>query len=217
MSCHGRVPETVVRPAAIARCALVALALACSAVDARAQSLAAKAKESGCVDAPRVVEGRTYRCNTASGAAAYFNVPGAADAPPPDTARRASGGVATPSPAGFPKVDTATQRGRDDMRRKVLGEELASEEKLLAEARVAYANGASRAIRSVTPSASRSSGRRSRCTSATSRRSARSWRPRAERATAPSRHARRLRARLLPAISGRAGEAAHPAPSCGVR
>jgi hypothetical protein len=47
-----------------------------------------------------------------------------------------------PSPAGFPKVDAGTQKGRDDLRRKVLSEELATEEKLLAEARVAYTNGA---------------------------------------------------------------------------
>ncbi len=46
------------------------------------------------------------------------------------------------SPAGFPKVDAGTQKGRDDLRRKVLSEELATEEKLLAEARVAYGNGA---------------------------------------------------------------------------
>jgi hypothetical protein len=47
-----------------------------------------------------------------------------------------------PSPPGFPKVDASTQKGRDDLRRKVLTEELATEEKLLAEARIAYANGA---------------------------------------------------------------------------
>jgi hypothetical protein len=47
-----------------------------------------------------------------------------------------------PSPAGFPKVDAGTQKGRDDLRRKVLNEELATEEKLLAEARTAYGNGA---------------------------------------------------------------------------
>lgn len=47
-----------------------------------------------------------------------------------------------PSPAGFPKVDAGTQKGRDDLRRKVLIEELATEEKLLAEAKVAYADGA---------------------------------------------------------------------------
>jgi len=58
--------------------------------------------------------------------------------------RRASGSASrsTPTPAGFPKVDAETQKGRDDMRRKVLADELATEEKLLAEARTLYANGA---------------------------------------------------------------------------
>ncbi len=48
----------------------------------------------------------------------------------------------TPSPAGFPRVDPDTQRGRDDMRRKVLTDELSTEEKLLGEARSAYGDGA---------------------------------------------------------------------------
>lgn len=48
----------------------------------------------------------------------------------------------SPSPAGFPKVDAGTQKGRDDLRRKVLTEELNTEEKLLGEARMAYGNGA---------------------------------------------------------------------------
>ena len=47
-----------------------------------------------------------------------------------------------PAPAGFPKVDAETQRTRDDMRRKVLTDELAAEEKLLAEARKDYNSGA---------------------------------------------------------------------------
>jgi len=46
------------------------------------------------------------------------------------------------APAGFPRVDPETQKGRDDVRRKVLGDELAAEEKLLTEARTAYADGA---------------------------------------------------------------------------
>ena len=48
----------------------------------------------------------------------------------------------SPTPPGFPKVDVETQRGRDDVRRKVLAEELATEEKLLVEARASYADGA---------------------------------------------------------------------------
>jgi hypothetical protein len=56
--------------------------------------------------------------------------------------KASSGGRTTPTPAGFPKVDAETQRSRDDMRRKVLADELSAEEKLLAEARIQYANGA---------------------------------------------------------------------------
>ena len=48
----------------------------------------------------------------------------------------------TPTPGDFPRVDSTTQKGRDDVRRKVLGDELATEEQLLVEARAAYANGA---------------------------------------------------------------------------
>jgi hypothetical protein len=118
------------------------LALGALAGTAGAQTLSSKAKESGCVDPPRVVEGSTYRCTTGTGAAAYFNVPGG-----PATggaSGRGSGTVASaqPSPAGFPRVDADTQKGRDEMRRKVLGEEVAAEEKLLAESRAAYNNGA---------------------------------------------------------------------------
>lgn len=67
------------------------------------------------------------------------------DDPRPRTPAGKSGGpsaASTPTPAGFPKVDADTQRGRDDMRRRVLSDELASEEKLLAEVRTSYANGA---------------------------------------------------------------------------
>jgi hypothetical protein len=53
-----------------------------------------------------------------------------------------SASKSTPTPAGFPKVDADTQRSRDDMRRKVLSDELTAEEKLLVEARTAYNNGA---------------------------------------------------------------------------
>jgi hypothetical protein len=56
-----------------------------------------------------------------------------------------TGGAATksaPTPAGFPRVDPDTQKGRDDVRRKVLADELATEEKLLLETRALYADGA---------------------------------------------------------------------------
>lgn len=47
--------------------------------------------------------------------------------------------VSAPSPAGFPKVDADTQKRRDDMRHKILEEELAAEDRLLAEAKQALA------------------------------------------------------------------------------
>jgi hypothetical protein len=118
-------------------------ALACSQVVAAA-TVSEKARESGCANKPVYVAGETYRCMNESGFMAYFNVPGAPPANPPDASARKGG--AAPSPAGFPKVDAATQKGRDDVRRKVLGDELETEEKLLAQARAAYADGAPPAL-----------------------------------------------------------------------
>ena len=102
-------------------------------VGAAAATLADKARESGCVNKPTPVAGSMYRCVTESGASSYFNVPGAGG-----DQRSAK----APTPAGFPRVDPETQKGRDDVRRKVLADELAAEEKLLAENRSAYADGA---------------------------------------------------------------------------
>ena len=50
--------------------------------------------------------------------------------------------ISIATPTGFPRVDAGTQKGRDDVRRKVLMDELTTEEKLLAEARTSYADGA---------------------------------------------------------------------------
>jgi len=102
-----------------------------------AATLAARAKESGCTGRPTRVEGSTYKCVTQSGYTAYFNVPGATGEGDGASSSRGSA-----SPSGFPKVDSSTQKGRDDIRRKVLNEELAAEQKLLEEARAAYGNGA---------------------------------------------------------------------------
>jgi hypothetical protein len=100
---------------------------------ALAATLAEKAKESGCVNKPMWLAGDTYRCSTESGAFSYFNVPGS-------NGERSA--PKAPTPAGFPRVDPETQKGRDGVRRKVLNDELTTEEKLLAEARIAYADGA---------------------------------------------------------------------------
>lgn len=47
----------------------------------------------------------------------------------------ASAGTRSPSPASFPRIDSDTQKKRDDVRRTVLEEELASEQKNLEEAK----------------------------------------------------------------------------------
>lgn len=122
----------------LAASTIVSFAMASEAV-----TLADKAKESGCVSKPQPVQETLYRCSTESGAFSYFNVPGISGefrgSPSSGNGRKSA---STPTPAGFPKVDAETQKGRDDMRRKVLADELAAEEKLLAEARTTFASGA---------------------------------------------------------------------------
>jgi len=150
-SAPSRARRRAPRPAAIgcsralAWCFTAALAAAPGGAIA---TLTEKAKESGCVNKPVVVEGTTYKCYTSSGAFSYFNVPDAVPRAAEAAPRRAAPSTASsvPAPAsaasGFPRVDAATQRSREDMRRKVLGDELATEERLLNDARTAYANGA---------------------------------------------------------------------------
>lgn len=48
---------------------------------------------------------------------------------------------ANPGPGNFPRVDAQTQRQRDDLRRRILEDELASEQRALAEARRALQEG----------------------------------------------------------------------------
>lgn len=48
---------------------------------------------------------------------------------------------AAPTPANFPRVDTSTQRARDDDRREILNEELRAEERKLADLRRDFNNG----------------------------------------------------------------------------
>ena len=84
-----------------------------------------------------------YKCVTASGSDAFFNLQGngggGGASVPERTARRAENPV---SPPGFPRVDAETQKGRDELRRKVLSDELSAEEIFLADARTAYGSGA---------------------------------------------------------------------------
>jgi len=115
-------------------------ALSGAAVCASAVTLGEKARESGCVNKPVAITSGFYKCSTSSGAEAFFNVPGAVESRGSDAV--APRAATTPTPSGFQRVDPATQRGRDDVRRRVLAEELQTEEQLLAEARITYANGA---------------------------------------------------------------------------
>jgi len=98
-----------------------------------------------CMLAAAPALGDTFKCLDANGRATYTNVKEEAKgknctvvmreisvvpAAPPTRAAAAS-----PSPAGFPKVDPATQKSRDGARRRILEDELAGEEKALTQAK----------------------------------------------------------------------------------
>jgi hypothetical protein len=114
------------------------------ALPAAAQSLQQIAKQQGCTSAPVVVDGTDlYKCQTES-AMSFFNVPsagnGAATSAP---ARKGNGGSAAraPTPANFPRVDNSTQRDRDDVRKRVLTEELATEVRMMVESELMLKQG----------------------------------------------------------------------------
>ncbi len=121
----------------------VAALLGCAATGALAVTLAQKAKEMGCTDKPVRIPGTAlYKCTQGSGVQAFFDVPdGTAESAPAAKPSPAARPATSPSPASFPKIDAGTQKSRDDLRRKVLQDELANEEKLLAEARSAWGEG----------------------------------------------------------------------------
>lgn len=87
----------------------------------------------------------TYKCMDSNGRATYTNMKEETTGkkctvvmreisvvPAIPAARTAK---AKPSPAGFPKVDAATQKNRDEGRRRILQDELGGEEKALAQAK----------------------------------------------------------------------------------
>ena len=121
--------------------------LGCAAAASHAQTLAQKAKEEGCTDRPvRLTGSEMFKCISKSGNAAYFNVPDAqgetaSSARSSSSPSSATRSATVPTPSSFPKVDAGTQKSRDDLRRRVLQDELSSEEKLLAEAKVALGDG----------------------------------------------------------------------------
>jgi hypothetical protein len=131
------------RMTALAWCAAALLGGAAGA--AHAQTLAQKAKDEGCTDKPvRLSGSEMYKCTAKSGNASYINVPDAGSespAPVRTPGSSATRSASVPTPSSFPKVDAGTQKSRDDLRRKVLQDELASEEKQLAEAKAAWGDG----------------------------------------------------------------------------
>ena len=116
---------------------------------ARAQSLSTLAKQQGCTGTPVVVEGTDlYKCQT-NGAMSYFSGPPSGATSTTTTTRKsttASSPSAAPraaSPGSFPRVDSNTQRERDDVRKRVLTEELATEVRMMVESEVAMKIGSS--------------------------------------------------------------------------
>jgi len=131
----------ILRPAGIA--AAFALIAAMAQPSAHAQSTVYK-----CVDKSGRVE---FTDINKSGCKAldlpgYIPAPPQASRPNPAPSPAASmrqGAVRAPaaSPVNFPRVDTSTQRARDDDRREILNEELRAEEKKLAELKATFNNG----------------------------------------------------------------------------
>ena len=112
---------------------------------ASAKMLQQIAKQQGCTSTPVVVDGtELYKCQTES-AMSFFNVPNGANgsASTPSAAKKSSGGSAAraPTPANFPRVDNPTQRERDDVRKRVLTEELATEVRMMVESELMLKQG----------------------------------------------------------------------------
>lgn len=93
---------------------------------------------------PCAALGEIYECVEPNGAKLFTSDPKEAKTKgckamnlgPPNTVSTAKPqGKAAPTPQNFPKVDQDTQKQRDNDRRKLLEQELANEEKLLAQAK----------------------------------------------------------------------------------
>jgi len=114
---------------------LLFLPLAVLAMPAAGQALANIARQQGCTSIPIVVDGTDlYKCQTQSGMS-YFSGPPAAPAASGAGTRKSTGSARTPTPANFPRVEGGVQRERDDVRKRVLTEELATENRLMTESR----------------------------------------------------------------------------------
>jgi hypothetical protein len=88
--------------------------------------------------------GDTFKCIDTNGRATYTNMKEETTGKNCSVVMReisvvpaspARGAATNPTPAGFPKVDPATQKNRDGARRRILEDELSGEEKALAQAK----------------------------------------------------------------------------------
>jgi hypothetical protein len=97
---------------------------------------------------PLLAGAEIYKCVDGKGNVSYTNTKqkgctgmGIEPYREPAPVSRSKARPASPAPANFPSVDSKTQKQRDQERRRILETELAGEEKLLADARRALAEG----------------------------------------------------------------------------
>jgi len=103
-----------------------------------------------CIGSTGLAQAEIYKSIDSEGHVTYSSTPsrgakklGLEPLAPPSRSSRAPSSRArdNASPSDFPRVDSSTQRNRDRTRRKILADELAAEEKLLAEARLSLKQG----------------------------------------------------------------------------
>jgi hypothetical protein len=116
------------------------LAIAVAAAPAFAQDTVWRCKESDgrphYTNIKKETEGKG--CQVVTKEVSVVPVPAAAGTRYPDRGAAPAPGIpsaATATPPGFPRVDRDTQRSRDDSRRKILADELATEERNLVDAK----------------------------------------------------------------------------------
>ena len=87
--------------------------------------------------------GEIYKQVDENGRVTYSNQPtkGAKKLDLPELSTLPTQKAQTPTPGNFPKVDGKTQKDRDDVRKRILEDELRAEEKNLNEAQVALREG----------------------------------------------------------------------------
>jgi hypothetical protein len=99
---------------------------------------------------PHPAAAEIYKCQDGEGNVSYTNTKqkgctamdiGPSREPAPSGTRPRAKGSQSTAPANFPSVDSETQRQRDQGRRRILETELAAEERLLADAKRALAEG----------------------------------------------------------------------------